>query len=179
MRPSVFELKVSWELTWSSATEMSFSWVPTTTHTQSSPLPPNPTPTTHRHTCAHSWQLSARKKCSLSPSIHNHALFRQAAFLLPEVSSFSLWPVTENLRILNDHSTGLVLYYLGCRKSSREMVLHKIISTHTKYACVNTYFPFIYNHEYSLWTAHLAGSYRTHKQEAAAAPALVTGGQYW
>ena len=143
------------------------------------PLPPNPTSTTHRHTCAHSWQLSARKKCSLFPSIHNHALFRQAAFLLPEVSSFLLWPVTENLRILMIHSTGSVLYYLGWRKSSREMVLQKMTSTHTKYACINTYFPLFYHHEYVLWTEHLAGSYRTHKQEEAAAPALMTGGQYW
>lgn len=40
-------------------------------------------------------QLSARKECSLFPSVHHHMLFRQPAFLLPEVSSLLLWPVRE------------------------------------------------------------------------------------
>lgn len=101
-RSSVFAFKSFLGVDLSSATEMSFSWVPTATHTHNpSSQRPSPTPTTHRHACS---LLAAPLlgKCSLFPSIHNHALFRQAAFLLPEVSSFSLWPVTENLHILND-----------------------------------------------------------------------------
>lgn len=69
---------------------MSFSWVPAT-HRR-----------THIHTCAHAWQLSARKECSLFPSVHQHHDFRQPAFLLPEVSSLSHWAVTGNPHFLND-----------------------------------------------------------------------------
>lgn len=67
---------------------MSFSWVPAT-HTN-----------THAHVLTPG--SSARKECGLFPFVHHHCAFRQPAFLLPEVSSRSLWAVTENLHTLSD-----------------------------------------------------------------------------